>query len=43
VLALMPLFAAAVFVYAVGAGMLWCGFTTFTAWREKKESGEEDA
>lgn len=36
-LTLMPLFAATVFIYAAGAGMLWCGFTTFAAWREKKE------
>ena len=36
VLAMMPLFAAKVFIYAVGAGLLWCGFTTFTAWREIK-------
>lgn len=34
-LALMPLFAAAVFIYAIGAGMIWCGFTTFAAWRER--------
>lgn len=35
-LALMPVFAAKVFVYAMGAGLVWCGFTTFSMWREVK-------
>lgn len=35
-LAMMPLFAAAVFIYAVGAGLIWCGFTSFTLWRDVK-------
>mgnify|MGYP001072680347 CR=1 FL=1 len=35
-LALMPVFAAKVFVYAMGAGLVWCGFTSFTMWRDVK-------
>ena len=30
----MPLFAAKVFIYAVGFALLWSGFTCFTAWRD---------
>lgn len=34
-LAVMPLFAAKVFVYAAGAGLLWTGFSCFASWRER--------
>ncbi len=35
-LAMMPLFAAKVFVYAMGAGLVWCGFTSFALFRDGK-------
>lgn len=35
-LAMMPLFAAKVFVYVMGAGLIWCGFTSVSLWREAK-------
>lgn len=34
VLLAQPMMAAAVFVYTIGIGLLWCGFTNFVAWRE---------
>ena len=34
---MMPLFAMKLFIYVAGLGLLWCGFTNFTAWREMQE------
>ncbi len=34
---MMPLFAMKIFLYVAGLGLIWCGFTNFTAWRESKE------
>ena len=34
---MMPLFAMKLFIYVAGLGLLWCGFTNFTAWRERQE------
>lgn len=35
-LAMMPIFAAKVFVYAMGVGLIWNGFTSFSMWREAR-------
>ena len=34
----MPLYAMKIFIYVAGIGLIWCGFTNFTAWREMKET-----
>lgn len=37
---MMPLFAMKLFIYVAGLGLLCCGFTNFTAWREQQEKDE---